>query len=112
MKAYNNSVMELKNLSLFTDYAKMEGMEIGRNEGIQIGEKKGEKRGIEIGKSEGIQIGKSEGIQIGRNEGIEIAQVQIVIGAADKGISVEDISGFTGLSVERISDILKNRNNG
>jgi predicted transposase/invertase (TIGR01784 family) len=89
MKAYNNSVMELKNLSLFTDYAKMEGMEIG--------EKRGEKRGIEIGEKRG------------EKRGVEIAQIQIVISAADKGISIDDISGFTGLSVERISNILENR---
>jgi predicted transposase/invertase (TIGR01784 family) len=32
MKAYKNSVLEYKNLGLFTDYAKMEGREEGRIE--------------------------------------------------------------------------------
>ncbi|MDR1339198.1 MAG: hypothetical protein LBK58_03995 [Prevotellaceae bacterium] len=76
----------MKNLGLFTDYAKMEGIEIGRIEGIEIGEKRG--------------------IEIGRSEGIKITQIQIVIGAANKGISLEDISDFTGLSVKQIHNIL------
>jgi predicted transposase YdaD len=85
MKEYNNSVMELESLSLFTDYAKMEGIKIGRNEGIEIGR------------------------NAGRNEGIEIAFTQIVINAAQKGMSLADISSITALSVEQIRNILNNR---
>jgi predicted transposase YdaD len=97
MKEYNNRVMELESLSLFTDYAKMEGI----NEGIEIGEKRG------------IEIGRNEGIEIGRNEGIEIVFTQTVINAAKKGMSLADISSITTLSVEQIRNILKNkRNNG
>ncbi|MDR1339197.1 MAG: Rpn family recombination-promoting nuclease/putative transposase [Prevotellaceae bacterium] len=105
MEIYNKSVIEMKNLGLFTDYAKMEGIEIGRIEGIGIGEK----RGIEIGRNEGIGIGRSEGIGIGEKRGIEITQIQTVIAAANKGISLEDISDFTGLSVKQIYKILSNK---
>jgi predicted transposase/invertase (TIGR01784 family) len=52
---------------------------------------------------------KLEGIEIGRNEGIEITKTQIVISADDRGISVEDIAGFTDLSVEQVRNILANR---
>lgn len=85
MKAYNNSVLELKNLGLFVNYAKMEGMEIG------------EKRGMEIGKKRGMEIGKNE------------AYNKIVLNAADKGMSAEDISTLTDLPVEQVCNILKNK---
>jgi predicted transposase/invertase (TIGR01784 family) len=73
MKTYNESVLELEQFILFTDQAKMEGIEIG------------EKRGIEIACS------------------------QIVHNAANKGISVEDISNITNLSEEQVRSILRNR---
>ncbi|MDR1341342.1 MAG: hypothetical protein LBK58_15015 [Prevotellaceae bacterium] len=66
--------MELKNLSLFTDYAKMEGIEID------------EKRGIEFGKKRGM----------------ETAFAQAVINVAGIGISIENISSLTGFSVKQV----------
>jgi predicted transposase/invertase (TIGR01784 family) len=36
MKAYNESVMSMESLSLFTEYAKKEGKEEGKEEGIEI----------------------------------------------------------------------------
>lgn len=69
--------MKLKKLSLFTDYARMEG--------------------------------KMEGIEIGRKEGMEIALAQVAINAAGAGMSAENISNVTGLSVEQIYKILSNK---
>ncbi|MDR1339835.1 MAG: Rpn family recombination-promoting nuclease/putative transposase [Prevotellaceae bacterium] len=77
IETYNKSVMKLKKLSLFTDYARMEG--------------------------------KMEGIEIGRKEGMEIALAQVAINAAGAGMSAENISNVTGLSVEQIYKILSNK---
>jgi hypothetical protein len=85
--------MELKNLSLFTDFAKTEGMEIGRNEGRKIG------------RNEGIKIGEKRG----EKRGMGIALAQVVINAAGTGMPVKDISDFTGLSVKQIYKILSNK---
>jgi predicted transposase YdaD len=115
MKTYNESVLELEQFSLFTDHAKMEGIEIGEKKGIEkgieIGEKRGieigEKKGIKIGEKKGIEIGEKKGIEIGEKKGIEIAYSQIVHNAANKGISVENISNITNLSVEQVRSILR-----
>jgi hypothetical protein len=109
MKAYNESVMSMESLSLFTDYAKKEGEE----RGIQIGEKRGikigEKRGLKIGEKRGIQIGKVEGIKIGEEKGIEIATLKFVLNAAGRGIPAEEIAGITDLTVEQVHTILRKR---
>jgi predicted transposase/invertase (TIGR01784 family) len=89
MKAYNNNVMKMEDMGLFTTYSRLEGIEIG------------EKRGIEIGRNEGIEIGEKRGV--------EVTNTKIVINAADRGISIDDISGLTGLSTEQICNILANR---
>jgi predicted transposase/invertase (TIGR01784 family) len=83
MKTYNSSVMELKNLSLFTDYAKMEG--------IEIGEKRGERRGVKIGEQRGEQK----------------TQARYVLKLFQKGMSVEEIADLTELSVEEVNRFLK-----
>jgi predicted transposase/invertase (TIGR01784 family) len=70
MKAYNTSVLDMKNLGLFTDYARMEG------------EKRGEKRGEARGK------------------------IEVVLKAASKGMSIEDIADLTNFSPEQIRKIL------
>jgi predicted transposase YdaD len=89
MKVYNSSVIKMEDVGLFTTYSKLEGFEIGRKEGIEIGRK--------------------EGFEIGRKKGIEITIAKIVINAADRGISVGDIAGFTNLSVEQVRNILANK---
>ncbi|MDR2026007.1 MAG: hypothetical protein LBQ01_00420 [Prevotellaceae bacterium] len=80
MKAYNNSVLEYKNLGLFTDYAKMEG----REEGIEIGE------------------------QRGRMEGRMEEQIRFVRNCYAENMSIKQIARLTGLTEEKISSILTN----
>jgi predicted transposase/invertase (TIGR01784 family) len=85
MEAYNSSVLDMKSLGLFTDYARIEG------------EKKGEKRGEKKGEKRGRVEGKRE------------AYTQIVLNAANEGMSIEDIARITNLPLEQIRDILKKK---
>jgi predicted transposase/invertase (TIGR01784 family) len=81
IKTYKDSVMELKQLSSFTEEAKMEGIEIGEKRGEKRGERRGEKR----------------------------AYAQVAINAFGTGMSVESISALTGLSVKQVYKILSNK---
>ena len=85
MKTYSESMEKYGDLSLFTDYSRMEG--------IAIGEKRGEKRGMAIGEKRG----KEEGI------------AEVVLSIAENGLSVEYIAGLTKLSVEQVHAILQNK---
>ncbi|MDR2026006.1 MAG: Rpn family recombination-promoting nuclease/putative transposase, partial [Prevotellaceae bacterium] len=94
LKAYNNSVLEYKNLGLFTDYAKMEGRMEGREEGRMEGK-------IE-GKTEGIKIGEERGRMEGRIE----EQIKFVRNCYAENMSIKQIAKLTGLAEEKISSIL------
>ena len=56
---------------------------------------------------EGIAIGEQRGMAIGKQQGKDETCRAIVHNAAGKGISAESISEFTGLTVEKVRDILK-----
>jgi predicted transposase/invertase (TIGR01784 family) len=56
---------------------------------------------------EGIAIGEQRGMAIGKQQGKDKTCRAIVHNAASKGISAESISEFTGLTVEKVRDILK-----
>jgi flagellar biosynthesis/type III secretory pathway protein FliH len=92
-------------------------------DGEAAGEKKGIVKGIVIGREEGIEIGREEGIEIGREEGIEIGmekgeavglakgQEKMVINCNLNGLSMEIIQSITGLSKEKIEEIINNSTN-
>jgi len=82
IKAYEESLMVMRDLKNVVDTA----------------EEKGIKKGIDIGKKEGIDIGKKEGIDIGKKENtIELAKKMKA-----KGIDTDSIIDITGLSKEKI----------
>jgi predicted HTH domain antitoxin len=119
MKAYSTSIEELRNLSLFTDYAKQEGIAIGERQGkkrgIEIGEKRGiaigEKRGIEIGEKRGMEIGEKRGIEKGIAEGIEKGRlegkIEMVIGLYQSNISASKIADIAEMTAAQVQDILR-----
>jgi predicted transposase/invertase (TIGR01784 family) len=63
--------------------------------------------GINYARREGMAIGEQRGMAIGEQRGKDETYFVIVRNAADKGISVENISELTGLSVKKVRDILK-----
>ena len=89
MKAYNESMEKYGDLSLFTDYSRMEG--------IAIGEKRGKEEGIAIGEKRGEKRGEKKGI------------AKVVLSIAENGFSAEYIAGLTKLSTEQIYAILQNK---
>jgi flagellar biosynthesis/type III secretory pathway protein FliH len=93
MKAYSESVSKYNDLSLYTDYSRMEGIAEGKAEGIAIGEKKGKAEG----KAEGIAEGITKGI------------AKVVLSIAENDFSAEYIASLTKLSVEQVRAILQNK---
>ena len=95
---YDARVKELNDIysGMTTKYN--EGLEAGRTEGEKIGIEKGEKIGIEKGEKIGIEKGKAEGLEEGEKKAkIETARKMLI-----KGLIVEDVAEFTGLSIEEI----------
>jgi predicted transposase/invertase (TIGR01784 family) len=91
------------------------GIEIGRKEGMEIGMEKGiEKgmeKGIEIGVEKGIEIGVEKGKAEGKAEGKEESVTETVIKSKLNGLSMEMIQSITGLSKEKIEEIINNSAN-
>ncbi|MDR0414005.1 MAG: hypothetical protein LBH84_01130 [Prevotellaceae bacterium] len=95
MKAYSTSIEELGNLSLFTDYAKQEG--------IAIGERQGKKRGIAIGEKRGMKIGIAEGIERGRLE----SKIEMIIRLYQSNIPASKIADIAEMTAAQVQDILR-----
>jgi len=85
VKAYEESLMIMRDLKNVVDTA----------------EEKGINKGFKIGKKEGIEIGKKEGIDIGKKEEkIGIARVM-----KESGMDIEAIKKFTKLTAEEIENL-------
>ena len=69
-----------------------------RLEGMQ----EGMAQGMERGMAKGMERGRAEGIATGRSEGVRLANEETARRMKAKGLSMSDISGFTGLTEEEI----------
>ncbi|MDR2563242.1 MAG: hypothetical protein LBC98_04800, partial [Prevotellaceae bacterium] len=89
----------------------IEGHEKGLIEGHEIGLVEGHEKGLieghEKGLVEGHEKGKLEGLTEGMEKGIE----QIVLAGNRNGFTVEQIMAFSGLSREKILEIIKANEN-
>lgn len=89
------------------------GMEVGMEKGIEVGIQKGIQKGIKVGIEEGMQKGMQKGIEKGLEEGMEKGmekgkmeeKLLIASNAKKQGLSLEIISGLTGLSIEEINKL-------
>jgi predicted transposase/invertase (TIGR01784 family) len=83
-----------------------EGLEKGREEGLEKGREegleKGREEGLEKGREEGLEKGREEGLAEGIEKGLAKGMEKVVIQALRKGISPEDVSELTGLSLNEI----------
>jgi len=70
----------------------------GKKTGLKEGRKKGRKKGRE----EGRQEGREEGEKIGIEKGVE----KIALNMLAKGMSPEDVAVFTGLSLDKVNQLL------
>ncbi|MDR1500228.1 MAG: Rpn family recombination-promoting nuclease/putative transposase [Tannerellaceae bacterium] len=78
------------------------GIEKGKAEGIAEGKAEGIAEGKAEGKAEGIAEGEAIGIEKGKAEG----KAEVVIACSRTGIPLEQIQSITGLSIEKIEEIL------
>jgi predicted transposase/invertase (TIGR01784 family) len=118
MKTYSKSVLEYNDVRSAVEYAKGEGMslgrEVGREEGMRTGMERGLKTGMEkgmnLGRKEGMKTGMEKGLNLGREEGmetgmkkgIEKGKILVARKCLEKNMSVDDISDLTGLSKKQI----------
>ena len=72
---------------------------------LKKGRKEGKAIGIEKGKQIGKEIGLKEGEAIGLEKGLKESQ-GIVIRMHESGRSIKEIKDITGLSIERITEII------
>jgi predicted transposase YdaD len=78
-----------------------------RNSELTVAKKEGKEEGRIEGKVEGIAIGKEEGITIGKEEGALAKAKESATRMLKKNVSLDDISDFTGLSIEEIKSLKK-----
>jgi predicted transposase/invertase (TIGR01784 family) len=71
--------------------------------GIDHARREAKQEGIVIGEQRGMTIGEQRGMAVGEQK----TYLTIVRNAAGKGMTVENISELTGLSVKKVRDILK-----
>ena len=74
-----------------------------REEGEQTGLEKGER----IGLAKGERIGLEKGVQIGRDEGSTSARYDTAQRALQMGLSPEQVSQITGLSVADVTEVAR-----
>lgn len=77
------------------------GLEIGLQQGIQQGIQQGKEQGIQ----QGIQQGLEEGIQQGLEEGMNRKTHEIAKNLKSMGLSNQDISKVTNLTIEEIIEL-------
>ena len=74
-------------------------------EGEAIGVKKGKAIGLEEGKAIGLEEGKAIGLEEGKAIGEHETANNFALNALQMGISIDDVSKLTGLSVEQIHNL-------
>jgi flagellar biosynthesis/type III secretory pathway protein FliH len=106
MKTYSKSVLEYNDVRSAVEYAKGEGMNLGREEGMRTGMERGmnlgRKEGMKTGMEKGLNLGREEGMKKGMNIGREEEKILVVRKCLEKNMSVDDISDLTGLSKKQI----------
>jgi hypothetical protein len=84
------------------------GLRQGIEKGIEQGIERGRKEGIEFGLKQGIEFGLKQGIEKGLKQGIERGKIETAVRMYEGGIrDIVFISRITGISVERLKEILK-----
>ena len=86
------------------------GHEEGREAGLAEGKEAGLAEGREVGLAEGREVGLAEGREVGLVEGKKMVTITFVKNMYEDGVSVEDISKYTGLDIKEIKEIVSKSN--
>ena len=82
---------------------------LDRQDGYEEGLAEGKERGIRIGEERGIMVGEERGIRVGEQRGKKIGALEkaekIAANMKARGISTEEISEMTGLSVADVEKL-------
>lgn len=101
LKQYEDSVNAYRDIVIAISTAIKDGFAKGKAKGMEKGRADGWSEGWAEGWAEGWVEGRAEGIA----KGIEQRNIEIAKNMLRKGLSAEDISEMTGLSVDLINTI-------
>ncbi len=106
-KEIKEAVEELEEMSLDEELRRVAELKLKyiRDEESTISYYK--KEGLAEGRAEGLEIGRTEGRAEGRAEGIKQDRKEIISNMLKNGISKDQISSMTGISLEEIEELLK-----
>ena len=100
-----HTVEKLKRNELFRD--EYRAMNLHDYDKLSQGRAQGRKEGIALGRQEGITLGRQEGMAQGRQEGMAQGRQEGILmtarGLIEIGLSLEQITKVTGLSLEQVT---------
>jgi flagellar biosynthesis/type III secretory pathway protein FliH len=79
-----------------------------RKEGLKEGLKEGKVLGLKEGQKQGLQKGIRQGIQQGIDQGAQDKAMEVAKNLFEMGLSLEQISKGTGLSIDKIKELINN----
>ena len=104
-RAYDEHLDNIMVQNDVLDTARDEGRTEGLLEGRAQGLEEGRAEGLMQGREEGLMQGREEGREEGRAEGRAEAIVSVALTMKQRGMPVDDICRFTGLTAEEINSL-------
>ena len=107
LKEYEDSLKAYRDVKNSIDTALEKGREEGMAKGLEKGMAKGLEKGREEGMAKGMEKGLAKGLEKGREEGMEKEKIATARRLLSMGLSEEQVSTATELSLEEIQKLRK-----
>ena len=105
LKEYEDSLKAYRDVKNSIDTALEKGREEGMAKGMEKGMAKGLEKGREEGMAKGMEKGLAKGLEKGREEGMEKEKLSTARRLLSMGLSEEQVSTATELSLEEIQKL-------
>ena len=105
LKEYEDSLKAYRDVKNSIDTALEKGREEGLAKGLEKGMAKGLEKGREEGMAKGMEKGLAKGLEKGREEGMEKEKISTARRLLSMGLSEEQVSTATELSLEEIQKL-------
>ena len=105
LKEYEDSLKAYRDVKNSIDTALEKGREEGMAKGLEKGMAKGLEKGREEGMAKGMEKGLAKGLEKGREEGMEKEKISTARRLLSMGLSEEQVSTATELSLEEIQKL-------
>lgn len=105
LKEYEDSLKAYRDIKNSIDTALEKGREEGLAKGLEKGMAKGLEKGREEGMAKGMEKGLAKGLEKGREEGMEKEKLSTARRLLSMGLSEEQVSTATELSLEEIQKL-------